>query len=204
MLGTDRPGNRMAQGFFRASSRMGGGRDFSRRSRQIAQRVMLAAIVLCCWTGYAAAVGAPDNLAPHSKIKIAVFPFELEDFSAAHQEGTSPIETRYLADSTKEAKQALLQSGRYSVIDTGAAETHAPQNCKGCDAAVAKKLGADQAMVGFITKVSMTEYVVRLQVIDARSGKVTSGFTTDLRMGADYSWSRGVRWLMKNRMLASK
>ena len=51
---------------------------------------------------------------------------------------------------------------------------------------------------------SMTEYAVKIQVSDAQNGEIISSFTTDLRMGADYSWSRGVRWLMQNRMLASK
>jgi hypothetical protein len=50
----------------------------------------------------------------------------------------------------------------------------------------------------------MTEYAVKIQVSDAQNGEIISSFTTDLRMGADYSWSRGVRWLMQNRMLASK
>jgi len=66
------------------------------------------------------------------------------------------------------------------------------------------KLGADQALIGVVTKISMTEYVVKIQVSDAQNGEIISSFTTDLRMGADYSWSRGVRWLMQNRMLASK
>jgi len=49
----------------------------------------------------------------------------------------------------------------------------------------------------------MTEYIVRFQVSDAQNGQVISSFSTDLRMGAAYSWSRGVRWLMQNRMLTS-
>jgi len=39
-------------------------------------------------------------------------PFELEDFSAANGQGSSPVETTYLAQSTEEAKQQLLQSGQ--------------------------------------------------------------------------------------------
>ena len=66
------------------------------------------------------------------------------------------------------------------------------------------KLGADQALIGVVTKISMMEYVVQFKVSDARTGAVISSFTTGLRMGADYSWSRGARWLVKNRMLASE
>ena len=157
--------------------------------------------LILCWTAYAAAADAP--------IKIAVFPFELEDFSAAKGQGTSPVETSYLAQSTEEAKQQLLQSGRYSLVDTAGADISAAKgqglrNCNGCEAAIAMKLGADQTLIGVVTKISMMEYVVQFKVSDARTGAVISSFTTGLRMGADYSWSRGARWLVQNRMLAAK
>jgi hypothetical protein len=62
-----------------------------------------------------------------------------------------------LAQSTEEAKQQLLQSGRYRLIDTtdadiGAAKGQGLRNCKGCEAAIAMKLGADQALIGVVTK----------------------------------------------------
>ena len=172
---------------------------------EVIHRLGLAAVVLCCWIGYAAAAAAP--------VKIAVFPFELEDFSpAVKQGGTSqpvPSTEEALAQSTEEAKQQLLQSGRYSIIDTagadlGAAKGQGLRNCGGCEADIAMKLGADQALIGVVTKISMMEYTVRIQVSDARNGEIVSRFATDFRMGADYSWSRGVRSLMKNRMLAPK
>jgi hypothetical protein len=137
------------------------------------------------------------------------FPFELEEFSAAAEQGSSPDESSFLAQSTEEAKQQLLQSGRYNVIDTAGADIAAAKgqglrNCNGCEAPIAMQLGADQALIGVVTKISMTEYVVQLQVRDAQSGEVVSKYSTGLRMGANYSWSRGVRSLMKNEMLATE
>jgi Protein of unknown function (DUF2380) len=178
-----------------------------RWTHKLAHRFALAAVVACCWTGHAAADDVP--VAATAPIKIAVFAFELEDFSAAGEQGASLIVTSSLAQSTEEAKQQLLQSGRYSLIDTAAADIGAAKgqglrHCRGCEADIAMKLGADQALLGVVTKISMTEYVVQLQVRDARKGAVVSSFTTGLRMGAHDSWFRGVRWLMKNRMLASK
>jgi hypothetical protein len=119
------------------------------------------------------------------------------------------VEISYLAQSTEEARQQLLQSGRYSLVDTTAADVSAAQgrglrNCNGCEAGIALKLGADQALIGVVTKISMMEYVVQFRVSDARKAAILSSFTTGLRMGADYSWSRGVRSLMKNQMLAAK
>jgi hypothetical protein len=171
---------------------------------QLIRRLGVATVTVCCWAGLAAA----DTLLPAAPIKIAVFPFELEDFSAAGQKGLAPTETSYLAQATEEARQQLLKSGRYSLVDAvGAdpvtAKEPSLRNCGGCEAPIALKLGADQAMIGVVTKISMTEYTVRLRISDSRNGHIISSFSTDLRMGADYSWSRGVRWLMQNRILTS-
>jgi hypothetical protein len=173
----------------------------------MAHRFGLAAVVLCCWVSSAAADDVPVNAT--APIRIAVFPFELEEFSAAGEQGSSPDETSYLAQSTEEAKQQLLQSGRYSLIDTTGADIEAAKgqglrNCGGCEGPIAMNLGADQALIGVVTKISMTEYVVQFQVRDARNGEVVGKFSTGLRMGAHDSWFRGVRWLMKNAMLASE
>jgi hypothetical protein len=168
-------------------------------------RLGLAAVALSCWVVCAAADSLPS---PAPLIKIAVFEFELEDFSAAGQ--TKPVpETSYLAQATNEAKQQLRASGRYTVIDavhSDILETKGQglRNCGGCEAPTALSLGADEALIGVVTKISMTEYIVRFRLSNAHNGELIATYSTDLRMGADYSWSRGVRWLMQNRMLASK
>lgn len=176
----------------------------NRWTHKLAHGFGLAAVVVSCWAGHAAADVPVASTAP---IKIAVFAFELEDFSPAGEQGPSPSQVSYLTQATEEAKRQLLQSGRYSLVDTagadiGAAKGQGLRNCRGCEAAIAMKLGADQALIGVVIKISMTEYVVKIQVSDARNGNIISNYTTDLRMGAHYSWPRGVRWLMQNRVLA--
>jgi len=138
----------------------------------------LAATVMF-WSSHAMAAEAPA--APTTAIGIAVFPFELEDFGAAAKTGQDVP----LAQATEEATQQLLQSGRYRPIDAthaelGPAKQQGLRNCGGCEAAIAKQLGADQALVGVITRISMTEYVVRIQVSDAHAGNVVARFSTDL------------------------
>jgi len=169
----------------------------------VVSRFGLAAVMVCWGLGSASAAGAPVPAA--ASVKIAVFPFELDDYAAASKQG----ETQYLSQATEEAKQQLQQSGRYSLVDTAhadlaAAEGQNLRTCNGCAAAIAKKLGADQALVGVVTRISNTEYLVKFQISDARTGDVVGDYATDLRMGADYSWSRGVRWLVQNRLLAEK
>jgi Protein of unknown function (DUF2380) len=171
---------------------------------KLTHRFAIAAAVISYWAACAAA-----ETSPTAPIKIAVFAFELDDFSAAGQAGHAPAETSYLAQATDEAKLQLSKSGRYTVVDAASADISAAKgqglrNCGGCEAPIAEALGADQALIGVITRISMVEYNVRFQVRDARNGQVISTFSTDLRMGADSSWPRGVRWLMQNRMLVSK
>ena len=141
---------------------------------------------------HAAESGAQQAAAP---IKIAVFDFEVEDRSAAGDTGASPVETKYLTQATEEAKRALAASGRYSIVDAAGADLSAaqgqarqlPRACRRRHRAV--KLGADQDMVGVVTKISTTEYTVTVQISDAHNGAIISSLSTGLRIGADYSWS---------------
>ncbi len=142
-------------------------------------------------------------------VKLAIFDFELEDFSAGGQLiGENPADTTQLKLATSEARRLIAQSGRYSLVDIGnadaeAVKAHSLRKCNGCDAGIAFKLGADQSLIGIVTRISRMEYTVGFQIRDARDGAVIFNKQTDLRMGADYSWSRGVAWLIKNRLLNS-
>jgi len=65
------------------------------------------------------------------------------------------------------------------------------------------KLGAEQSFVGVVRRISRTEYIVRFQVRDARTGAVVADGNSGLRMGAVDSWSRGAVRLVKDRLLES-
>ena len=165
-------------------------------------RVVLYACTLLC------AASAGETAFAEDPIKVAVYPFELEDFSAAG--GVVPTnarDARYLAEATAEAKTWLAESGKYALVDTAAvqdepARTHTLHACQGCLGSITRTLGADQAVIGLITRISRTEYTLLIQFYDAGSGEPVSRYFTGLRMGADDSWPRGVTWLMKNRILA--
>ena len=162
-------------------------------------RIGIVAPLLWLCAGYAAAADAPGP------VKIAVFPFELEDLGPASKGGEAP----HLAQSTQEARKQLADSGRYTLVDTAAADMSAAKgqalrDCGGCEAAIARKLGADQALIGVVSKISNTEYLIKLQISDARSGEVITRLASELRMGADYSWSRGVRSVIQNNLLPAQ
>ncbi|KRQ95896.1 DUF3280 domain-containing protein [Bradyrhizobium valentinum] len=154
----------------------------------------------------AAATGTAETVAP-LPIKIAVFPFELEDFSGgAAFIPPDEIDREQLRLSTEEARRLIAESGRYQLVDVSAvnepmAKAGKLRDCEGCDAKIAAGLGADQSMVGIVTRIGRTEYAVTYKIRDARSGALVDVKQTDLRMGANVAWSRGARWLIQRRLL---
>ena len=164
------------------------------------RRTSALTCVLALW---ACVVGSAARAA--EPIRIAVFDLEFEDRSA-NILGPDERDVEYQRQTVDEARRMLAASGRYTVLDTApvADEMRAaggPLHCNGCEAPLALKLGADQAMVGLLTRVSRTEYTLQLVVRDARTGAMVSQGFTGLRMGANYSWPRGMKWLMTNRIL---
>lgn len=167
----------------------------------------VATSLLCAAALLAALPVRADTAAP---IKLALFDFALEDVSAgASSTGETARDAEQLARATDQVRQLLAQSGRYRLVDVAMADaaavkTHTLRDCDGCDAAIAQKLGAEQSFLGVVRRISRTEYVVRFQIRDARTGAVLSEADSGLRMGADDSWGRGAVRLIKDRLLASQ
>lgn len=163
-------------------------------------RALLCAALLV--TFEAAAATAP--------IKLAIFDFELEDFSAGVSSADpTSSDAAHLSNVTAKVRQLFAQSGHYTLIDVDNVEApavkgHTLRDCDGCDAEIALQLGAEQSLVGVVSRISRTEYVVKFQVRDARTGTVVAAADSGLRMGADYSWSRGATRLIEDRLLQSR
>jgi Protein of unknown function (DUF2380) len=164
--------------------------------------ILVPAIVFAAFAPAAVA----ETVAP-PPIKMAVFPFELEDFSAgAAYVPPDDIDREQLRLSTEEARRLIAASGRYHLVDVSAVNDPAAKagklrDCDGCDARIAASLDADQSMIGIVTRITRMEYAVTFKLRDARSGAIVAVEQTDLRMGANVAWSRGARWLIENRLL---
>ena len=144
---------------------------------------------------------------PPAIVKIAVFDFELEDSSAGSGVvAQDAFDKKYLTQATDMAKRLLVESGRYNLIDTKFASTaavaaHGIRNCGGCEASLAQSLGGEQAMIGIVNRISRAEFTASIRVVDVSSGATVSNSFTNLRMGANDSWPRGVKWLMNRQVL---
>jgi hypothetical protein len=140
-------------------------------------------------------------------VKLALFPFELEDFSAAAAyHPPDDIDREQLRLSTEEARRLIAESGRYKLVDIGGVNDEAAKagklhDCDGCDVKIAAGLHADQSMIGIVTRISRTDYAVTYKIRDVQSGALVDVEQTDLRAGANSAWSRGARWLIQRRLL---
>ena len=165
--------------------------------RSVAALILCAAVLL----PLSATATTPDP------VKLAIFDFEFEDMSAAASGGEiAASDSQHLAEVTSSVRDLFEKSGRYSLVDVGGADedevkARSLRKCDGCDAAIAQQLGAEQSFVGVVKRITRTEYTVRYQIRDAHTGAVLSSADSGLRMGADYSWSRGAIRLIKDRLL---
>jgi hypothetical protein len=169
-------------------------------------RTLLALLVLALVVDFRLAAPATAATSP---VGLAVFEFELEDTTAAALPvGVASADAAQLAELTAAVRELVAQSGRYRVIELGAIDAdavkaHTLRDCGGCEALIARRLGADQSLIGVVRRVSRTEYIIGFQVRDARTGAVIARGDSGLRMGADYSWKRGAVRLISDRLLES-
>lgn len=153
---------------------------------------------------------SPVHAAATSPRKLAIFDFELADFTAGGPiGGESPAETARLKLVTDLARRLIGHSGQYQLVDTTPADgeenvkDHWLRNCNGCDADIGRKLGADEVFLGTVQKISVLVHTVVFQIRDTRTGKIILNVQTDFRGDTDESWSRSVAWLIEHRLLGN-
>jgi hypothetical protein len=137
--------------------------------------------------------------------RIAVFDAELHDTSG---EGVREDQTRRLDLVTEELRRALSASGRYEVVDVAPARARLQRgptlsSCATCAPAAAAELGADLALVTVVHKVS--NLILSITLVEMEAGP-TGGVrravhSAEIRGNTDDSWMRGLRWLLRNRLL---
>ena len=163
-------------------------------------------------SGYAECVrplGAPVDPPPPRPpvVNLAVFDFELEDATpAAALLGETTRSEPVMEKVSGEARRMLAESGRYNLIDVSKVDAkpvrdRALRTCEGCEAGIALEVGADQALVGIVRRITQTDYYVVVQISDARTGKVLNQQSANFAGGPD-GWASGVRMLLKHQVLA--
>ena len=140
--------------------------------------------------------------------KTIIFPFDLIDNS--QPPGELPVvnadETQRLKLVRDELGKLIGESGKFDVVDSSAiaADIENAQpiyTCNGCEDDLAKKAGADLAIVGTVQKVSAMILTVNVYVRDVVNGRVTQALSTGILGNTDELWLRGIRSLVKNQLL---
>lgn len=139
--------------------------------------------------------------------KTAVFDLEILDMSQEGAGSPRADETRRAALASAELRTLLASSSQIEVIDTApqaeAIRARGPLfKCNSCEVDIAKALGADLSVSGMVQKTSNLILSFLVTVKDVRSGKTIRAGQVDIRGNTDETWLRGVRWLVKNRLLA--
>lgn len=154
-------------------------------------------------------IGAAPALADQP-VSVAVFDVELIDTSLEGElAGVQPAEVERLAMISRQLRRDLGASGKFIVVDVAsAAEAISASGnlygCNACAADIAGSLGADLALTGTIQKVSSLILNINIFLIDVAEPETVRAASVDIRGNTDESWSRGVSYLIRNRLLSDR
>ena len=133
-------------------------------------------------------------------VKIAVFDFTLIDTSPAPP---TPDELARLQRLSDQLRSALAE--RFTVVDAAPLQANLQgvqsiRGCNGCQLDIARGLGTQQLAYGWVQKVSNLILNINLVVEDVATGQDLRAQSVDIRGNTDESWTRGLRYLLKERM----
>ncbi|MFG1478276.1 DUF3280 domain-containing protein [Xanthobacter sp. V4C-4] len=141
-------------------------------------------------------------------MKTAVFGFEFFDDTLDTRPEVKAEQAERLKRVNAELIALLEQSGEMTLVDlepeaARIAEFSPFFKCNGCEREIARDVGARLEVVGVIRKISNLILSIVLDVRETGDdGRVVRAGQVDIRGNTDESWLRGVRYLVKNRILA--
>ena len=96
-------------------------------------------------------------------------------------------------------------AARFTVVDTASVQSkltrvESIRGCNGCELDLGREVGAQQVAYGWVQKVSNLILNVNLIIEDAATGRTLRAESVDIRGNTDESWSRGLRFLLNERM----
>jgi RNase P/RNase MRP subunit p29 len=138
--------------------------------------------------------------------KAAVFDFELIDTSLEGEiRGKNTAEIERLRLASDRLRRELVGTGNYVLVDRtpAAGAVRAAgflHGCNGCEVDIARALGAEIAVTGTVQKVSNLILNINVFMADVATRKRIHAVSVDIRGNTDESWTRGVSYLVRNRL----
>lgn len=141
-------------------------------------------------------------------VKTAVFGFEFFDDTQDARPEVLAEQAARIKLVNAELERLVAASGEMAPVDLAPEAARiadlAPfYKCNGCEQDIARDLGAKLEVLGVTRKVSNLILSFVLEVRETGGdGRIVRAGQVDIRGNTDESWLRGVRYLMKNRILA--
>ncbi len=150
---------------------------------------------------------APSPIKAAGPPKLAVFDFELLDTSLQGEVyGARADERDRLRRAGDQLRKELGESGKFEIVDIAPVNAAAHQSnlqaCGGCDVKLARQLNAELEITGMAQKVSNLILSINLYLRDVKTGRLLAAPSVDMRGDTDESWSRAMRYLIRERLLA--
>lgn len=171
------------------------------------RNIGIGLLAFACWITISIAGQVNPASAEAARVKIAVMPFELsQEQRIGMRAKVSPEEENRLRLATEKLITMLEESGSYEIVDLSgiAAEIEEASpvfKCNGCEVDLAKKVGAQLVSTGVIHKASPTLINVSIFIRDVATGEPKNSMAVSIRENNDAGWVRGVRSLVRNRLL---
>lgn len=161
--------------------------------------MMRLAAVVMFWAMASAAAAGP--------LRTAVFDIELVDMSQEAERGPRDDQSRRVKLVSDELRRLLQASPQIQLVELTPKSDEINQKvplyrCNGCAEDLAQSLGAELLVSGIVQKTSDLILSFAIAIRDARSGELVRGGQADIRGNTDESWLRGIRWIVKNRLLS--
>jgi hypothetical protein len=136
-----------------------------------------------------------------AEVKVAVFDKLVDTSLEGATFGPRADQQAPLAQIANQLRDQLAKSWLLAVSDIRPVAARAlaadPRSCGGRDAQFANQLDADFAMTGSVQKVSNPTFNMNIMVNDAKTERVISVKSVDMRGNTDESRSRAIDWLIR-------
>jgi Protein of unknown function (DUF2380) len=147
--------------------------------------------------------GSVARAEANSSGTLAVLPFEIDDNSG--EVGAPGRHDAMLADLTRFIGAKIAAAGVFEVVDqerVAKAVTVANpgtylRRCNGCERDIARSVGADRVMIGWLFKMSTLVMSLHVVIKDVATGTVVYARTFDFRGDNDKAWQRAADYMVE-------
>jgi hypothetical protein len=169
-----------------------------RRCLEAASALTLGAV----WPSARTQTNAAEPLKLRS---LAVLEFELVDDQ--NNPLTKAAQALRLANATLQLRRELTERQLYRVVDVSASQDLQQKlrdqqeflyRCDDCAQQIGAALGVELVMTPLVQKVSELILNLNVQILDVKTAKPMFSKSVDMRGNEDVSWSRAVRYLVRD------